>query len=302
MHPSLDEALKSAASRLAGLTDSPRAEAEELLGRLLGLRRAELYLQGARELEPDEWRRLDAWLSRRGSGVPVQYVTGRAAFRGLDLAVDPAVLIPRPETEGLVEAVLGVLRVESRHWPAPRVLDLGTGSGAIALSVAAEWPSATVTATDLSDAALAVAQANAAACGLAERVQFLRGDWFEPLPADERFEVIVSNPPYIAEGERDALHAQVREFEPERALFAGATGLEALREIVEEAPRHLVAEGLLALELAEMRAREVAGWLEGARDWQGVTLLDDLAGRPRVLLARRQSGPAIAPAQWNEER
>ena len=182
------------------------------------------------------------------------------------------------------------------------MLDLGTGSGAIALSVAAEWPSATVTATDLSDAALAVAQANAAACGLAERVQFLRGDWFEPLPADERFEVIVSNPPYIAEGERDALQAQVREFEPERALFAGATGLEALREIVEQAPRHLVAEGLLALELAEMRAREVAGWLEGARDWQGVTLLDDLAGRPRVLLARRQSGPAIAPAQWNEER
>jgi release factor glutamine methyltransferase len=121
------------------------------------------------------------------------------------------------------------------------------------------------------------------------------------LASDERFEVVVSNPPYIATGESGALAAQVREFEPERALFAGVTGLEALREIVEEAPWHLVAEGLLALELAETRAHEVAGWLEGARDWQGVTLLDDLAGRPRVLLARRQSGPAIAPAQWAEE-
>jgi release factor glutamine methyltransferase len=112
---------------------------------------------------------------------------------------------------------------------------------------------------------------------------------------------VVSNPPYIAEEERATLEPQVREFEPERALFSAGGGLEALREIIEEAPRHLVAGGLLALELAEMRAREVSGWLEGARDWQGVALRDDLAGRPRVLLARRERGPAIAPAQWNEE-
>jgi release factor glutamine methyltransferase len=155
-----------------------------------------------------------------------------------------------------------------------------------------------VTATDASEAALTMARANAEASGLGRRVDFLHGDWFDALDPDDRFEAVVSNPPYIATGERDALAASVREFEPESALFSGATGLEALREIVDEAPRHLVGGGLLALELAEMRAREVAGWLEGARDWQGVTLLDDLAGRPRVLLARRQSGPAIAPAQW----
>ena len=149
--------------------------------------------------------------------------------------------------------------------------------------------------------ALAVARANVDASGLAGRVRPRLGEWFDAVPADERFEVVVSNPPYIAEEERATLEPQVREFEPERALFSAGGGLEALREIIEEAPRHLVAGGLLALELAEMRAREVSGWLEGARDWQGVALRDDLAGRPRVLLARRERGPAIAPAQWNEE-
>lgn len=301
MDASLDRALKSAASRLTSVTDSPGAEAEELLGRLLGLTRNDLYLERARDLGAEEWRRLDGWLARRARGEPVQYITGRAAFRGLDLAVDPAVLIPRPETEGLVEAVLSVLREELSRWREPRVLDLGTGSGAIALAIAAEWPGAIVTATDASEEALAVARANAAACGLDKRIRLLHGDWFDPVSLDERYEVIVSNPPYIAVAEREALQAQVREFEPERALFSGETGLEAVREIVDDAPRHLVAGGLLALELAEMRAREVAGWLEGARDWQGVTLIDDLAGRPRCLLARRQTGPAIAPAQWVEE-
>src|SRR5262245_24407975 len=301
MDSTLDRALKSATSRLTGVSASPLADAEELLGRLLGLARAQLYLERARDLAPDEWRRLDQWLARRVRGEPVQYITGRAAFRGLDLTVGPAVLIPRPETEGLVEAVLAVLRDEKARWREPRVLDLGTGSGAIALAIASEWPQAVVTATDADPAALAVARGHAEACGLAGRRRLLPGDWFDAVPADERFEVVVSNPPYIAESERGMLEAQVREFEPDRALYSGAGGLEALREIVDEAPRHLVAGGLLALELAEMRAREVAGWLEGARDWQGATLRDDLAGRPRVLLARRERGPAIAPAQWSEE-
>jgi release factor glutamine methyltransferase len=301
MHATLAEALASAASRLEGAGASPLAEAEELLGRLLGLARAELYLQRTRALTADEWRRLDGWLSRRVRGEPVQYITGRAAFRGLDLAVSPAVLIPRPETEGLVEAVLGVLSVERARWPRPRVLDLGTGSGAVALAIAAEWPEAAVTATDASEEALAVARANAEACAVADRVQLRHGDWFEPLAADERFEVIVSNPPYIATGESESLPADVRDFEPERALFSGTSGLEALREIVDEAPRHLVTEGLLALELAETRAPEVAAWLSGAYDWEEIRLIDDLAGRPRVLLARRQRGPAIAPAQWGEQ-
>src|SRR5207249_5573639 len=138
------------------------AEAEEMLGRIRGLGRSDLYLQRTRALSADEWRRLEGWLARRVRGEPVQYLTGRAAFRGLDLAVRPGVLIPRPETEGLVEAVLGVLRAERGRWPAPRVLDLGTGSGAVALALAAEWPASVVTATDASALALEVARGNAA--------------------------------------------------------------------------------------------------------------------------------------------
>jgi len=252
-------------------------------------------------LAPEEIVRLDAWLARRAAGEPVQYITGRAAFRGLDLAVNPGVLVPRPETEGLVEAVLAVLRAEAKHWRMPRVLDLGTGSGAIALAIAAEWPAAVVTASDASEVALATARENARALGLESRVRFAHGDWFGAIGGDERFEAIVSNPPYVATGEWDLLPADVRSFEPPQALFSGASGLEALREIVDDAPLHLVAGGLLALELAEARATEVAGWLEGAHDWSGVTLLDDLSGRPRVLLARRERGPAIAPLQWVEE-
>jgi len=259
-------------------------------------------LERLRAGEPAEWSRLDSWLRRRVAGEPVQYITGRAAFRDLDLEVTPAVLIPRSETEGLAEAVLEVLHGEASRWPKPRVLDLGTGSGAVALAIAHEWPAAIVVATDASEAALAVAGRNAEACGLAGRVEFRHGDWFDAIGGDDRFEVIVSNPPYIATGEADQLPSDVRDHEPPEALFSGESGLEALREIVEEAPRHLVAGGLLALELAEARAREVAAWLEGAHDWSGVDLRDDFAGRPRILLARRERGPAIAPAQWEEER
>ena len=301
MQGTVRHALDSATSRLSR-SASPTSEAEELVGRLLGLDRARLYLERDRSLTPEQWQTLDSWLRRRAHGEPVQYVTGRAAFCGLDLAVTHEVLIPRPETEGLVEAVLGVLRAEATRWPAPRVLDLGTGSGAIALAIAAEHPAAIVTATDSSPGALDLARANADALGLAARVEFREGDWFAPFGPDERFEAVVANPPYIATGEWDALPADVREFEPAQALFSGSTGLDALREIVDESPGHLVAGGLLALELAEARAEEVAAWLEGGQDWQDSRLLDDLSGRPRVLLARRQVGPAIAPAQWPEER
>jgi release factor glutamine methyltransferase len=202
----------------------------------------------------------------------------------------------------LVGAVLDVLREEIARWPQPRVLDLGTGSGAIALAIASEWPQAALVATDASAGALTCARGNAERLGLESRVQFAPGDWFDAVASDDRFEVIVSNPPYIASTERDALPRDVRDHEPESALFSGESGLEDLRELVEEAPRHLVAGGLLALELAEARAMEVASWLEGAHDWHDVRLVDDLTGRPRVLLARREAGPAIAPAQWGEER
>ena len=301
MAPTIGEALEHARRALAP-SDQAHSDAAELVSRLLGLERGDLGPQHRRAVAPADWARLDAWLERRRSGEPVQYISGRAAFRSLDLAVGPAVLIPRPETEGLVEAVLGVLRAERGRWPAPRVLDLGTGSGAIALAIASEWPAAIVTATDASDEALGLARAIAVALGLGERLRLANGHWFEAVGADELFEVVVSNPPYIATGEAGELPRDVRAFEPHAALFAGESGLEALREIVDAAPEHLVAGGLLALELAEVRADLVAGWFEGGRDWSATELLDDLAGHPRVLLARRERGPAIAPRQWPEER
>lgn len=285
VQPTVASALRSALAALAS-SATPRSDAEELLSRLLGSSRAQLHLLGARKFTRAESDRFAAWLVRRAAHEPVQYITGRAAFRDLDLAVDPGVLIPRPETEGLVEAVLEVLRAEAPRWAAPRVLDLGTGSGAIALALAAEWPAAVVTATDASSAALEVARANAAALQPAGRVRFLAGRWFGALGAQERFEVVVSNPPYIATGEWDDLPEDVRSFEPRAALFSGASGLDDAREIVERAPRHLVAGGLLALELAEERVHQVAGWFQGVPGWQVVEVREDLARRPRYLLAR----------------
>src|SRR5436309_11899604 len=146
MDPTLAGALSSATARLAAASDAPQADAGVLLGRLIGLTRAELYIERARTLGAEERQRLEAWLERRLSGEPVQYITGRAAFRGLDLAVSPAVLIPRPETEGLVEAVLDALRAARAAWTQPRVLDLGTAPGALALAIASEWPAAALTA------------------------------------------------------------------------------------------------------------------------------------------------------------
>jgi release factor glutamine methyltransferase len=285
VQPTVASTLRSALAALAS-SPTPRSDAEELLSRVIGSSRAQLNLLGTRKLTRAESTRFAAGLVRRAAHEPVQYITGRAAFRDLDLAVEPRVLIPRPETEGLVEVVIEVLRAEAPHWKAPRVLDLGTGSGAIALALAAEWPAAVVTATDVSAGALEVARANAAALELAGRVRFLAGHWFEAVGAQERFEVVVSNPPYIATGERDALPEDVRSFEPSQALFSGASGLDAAREIVEQALLHLLPGGLLALELAEERAHQVAGWLHGAPGWQAVEVCDDLSRRPRYLLAR----------------
>jgi len=305
MTTTVGEALRAATRRLAAgegpAALSARSDAEELLSRLLGVGRGDLRVRAGERFPPELAARLEPQLARRLAGEPVQYITGRAAFRSLDLAVDRRVLVPRPETEWLVEAVLEHLRKASPAARPPRVLDLGTGSGCIALSIAHEHARAELVATDASDGALAVARANAESLGLSHRVTFLSGDWLGALASDERFDVIVANPPYIAAREAGALPGDVHDWEPHAALFGGRDGLDDLREIVDDAPRHLRAGGLLALELDESRAAEVAGWFEGARDWRGVELRPDLAGRPRVLLATREHGPAIAPAQWGEE-
>jgi release factor glutamine methyltransferase len=246
--------------------------------------------------------RLSQMLKRRLVGVPLQYVIGHWPFRDLELVVDHRVLIPRPETEVVAEVALAeAVRTGARRGPsdplgaiepAYPVADLGTGSGALALALAAELPEAEVWATDASREALAVAGANLAAIGpAATRVRLAEGMWYEALPAGlrGRLRVIVSNPPYVAEAEFDALPREVRDHEPRRSLVAGPTGLEALEVLVAGGPDWLAPGGALVLELAPHQATAVAASAHRA-GFAGVELRRDLAGRNRVLVARSDQG------------
>ncbi len=226
---------------------------------------------------------LDAMVARYRAGEPLQYVLGRWSFRRLDLAIDRRVLIPRPETELVAEVAIEL----AREVAAPRlVADLGTGSGAIGLAMADELPldGTTVWITDRSADALAVASANVTGIGRAARnVRVAGGSWFEALPQGERFDVIVSNPPYVAEGSPD-LEPSVAEWEPVAALLSGPDGLDAIREIVEDAPKHLKLGGWLVLEIGADQGEAVCGLL--AADFDEIQIRPDLAGRDRIALGK----------------
>jgi release factor glutamine methyltransferase len=244
-----------------------------LLCHATGLSRVQLITQGDRPLTPDEAQRLDALVARRLDGEPIAYIVGKREFFGLDFNVGPAVLIPRPDTELIVE--LALERLPQGH---ARLLDMGTGSGAIAVAVAHTRPDADVSALDVSPDALAVAQANAAANGA--RVRFLHSSWFDALAGAETFDVIASNPPYIAAGDAHLAQGDLR-FEPVGALTDHADGLSALRIIVQGSPRHLVPGGWLLLEhgydqAAAVRTLLADGGFSDVRSWQ------DLAGIERV--------------------
>jgi release factor glutamine methyltransferase len=292
------ELTRLAAEHLAekGIEEA-RLEAELLLAHVLGIRRLDLYLQFERPLEPAE---VDAYrdaLRRRAAREPLQYVTGEVEFRELTLAVDPRVLIPRPETEVLVGAVLGFefegefegeAEGEGDRAPSsPTVLDLGTGSGAIVLSLLHEGRFGRAVATDTSEGALEVAAANAERHGLSDRLELRRGSLWEPIGDGESFRVIVSNPPYVAERERETLAPEVRDHEPADALFAADDGLAVVRQIVAGAPAHLAEGGLLALEVGLGQAREVATLCRDA-GLSATRVVADLAGRERIVLAVRE--------------
>jgi len=264
--------------------ETARLDAEILLAHALGIERLRLYLDFEKPVMEEERARFRALVKRRGDErVPVAYLTGKREFWSLPLAVTPDVLVPRPDTETLVEAVLAR---GSRERPL-RVLDLGTGSGAIALALAREWPLSELTASDVSDAALAVARKNAEALGLVDRIRFASGDAFEAVPG-ARFDVIASNPPYVAEADAGTLAPELAH-EPREALFAPGDGTALLRRIVAEAPDHLAAGGLLALELAPAQAESVTQCL-GAAGFVEVVVHRDLTGRVRALSALRAGG------------
>lgn len=261
--------------------ETPRLDAEVLLAHVLATERLRLYLDFEKPVEAAERARYRELIKRRaGERVPVALLVGRREFWSLPLRVCSDVLVPRPETETLVEAALGLLPdVEAES----RVLDLGTGSGAVALALAKERPKARVTATDLSSAALAVAEENALVLDLSAQLRLLAGDGFLPV-AGERFDLIVSNPPYVGEDEAGSLLPELAH-EPREALFSGPDGTQMLRRIVAEAPAHLERGAALAVEVAPAQASVVTAWMQAA-GFQEVQVHRDLADRPRVVAGR----------------
>lgn len=277
------EMLRWTADYLAGKGfHNARLNAELLLAGALGLKRLDLYLQFDRPLRPDEVAEFKARLLRRAKREPLQYIEGFADFRDLRLRVDPRVLIPRPETERLVDEVLR--RVDGREGLA--ALDVGTGSGAIALALATEGPFARVVATDLLAGPLEVARANHAEAAPGAPVEFRQGDAFEPVRG-EVFDVVVSNPPYVGEEERGSLDAEVRDHEPATALFAGVGGLDVIRRLVAGAPAHLREGGLLALEIGAGQAGAVCSLVRQTPGLGEPEVVQDLAGRDRMILSPR---------------
>jgi release factor glutamine methyltransferase len=271
--------------------ESQRIESEILVSTVLGLLdepRVELLRAGDRELNTAEARTLASLVLRRISGEPVQYIVRRAWFRDLVLEVGPGVLIPRPETEVLAGEVIAWIG----ERPA-RVVDVGTGSGCIALAIAAECPKANVIALDVSPEALRYAEANRDRVerqfpGTAARVQILEGAGMASLFATDRFDVVVSNPPYVSESDAASLPRDVRDHEPKIALFAPRDGLAMLEEIVAESPEKLRPGGLLALEVGDGQAAVVAARIQAGGAFGETRVVADLAGRDRVVLAERR--------------
>lgn len=284
----LREALTTAVAELARdqlLSDSAARDAELLLLHTLQISRIVLIAHPGTKLTLSQRAAYEDAISRRLHHEPIQYITGQQEFYGLNFHVTPAVLIPRPETEHLVEAVLNLL-------PANRPLkiaDIGTGSGILAIILALHLPQAEITALDISADALAVAQQNADTHHAADRIRFLQSDLLSALnPEAGTFDAIVSNPPYVAESDCNTLHPQVRDYEPPTALFAGETGLDIYRRLIPEAQDALKPDGLLALEIGHGQQTAIASLLE---TWRKVSFIKDFQQVPRLALARRPANP-----------
>ena len=256
--------------------ESPRLTIELLLAHVLKKKRLQLYLEFERELDEPTLAALRELVKRRVAGEPLQYIVGEAEFCGLKLAVDRRVLIPRPETELLVEVV-------AARKPAT-VVDVGTGSGCVALALAQRLPAAEIIATDISPDALAVAQMNAGRCNFKNFTRFLQGDLLSILPDSFVVDAIVSNPPYIASGELAQLPREVKDFEPAQALFAGVDGLEVIRRLVLEARRFLSPTGFVALEIGAGQ-RPVVAELFARAGYTVAQVEKDLQGHDRVIIA-----------------
>jgi len=290
-------ALKDGMARLrAADVPSHTLAAELLLMHTLGRDRAWLYTHSEDSLDPAAAEHYFQLIARRAAGAPTQYITGKQEFWGLEFEVTPAVLIPRPETEHVIEVALerlgarGIKIDMKTGEPSPtlRVADLGTGSGCLAVALAHELPHAEIFATDISAEALEVARRNALRHGVSGRIHFVETDLLESLGnSPNSFDLIVSNPPYIARDEAARLSREVRDHEPERALFGGPTGIEIYARLIEQAGALLAPRGILVLELGYGLAGEVRKLFLVQHCWVNVSFTNDLAGIPRVLSAER---------------
>jgi release factor glutamine methyltransferase len=269
------------ATAIANLTSravpSPRLNAELLLMFVLNCDRAYLFAHPERKLTREEEANYDAALAERSRGVPAQYITGHQEFWGMDLIVTPAVLIPRPETEHLIETLLAL-----QPKPDALIADVGTGSGCIALALAKELPRAEICATDISPAALEVAHANAARHQLEKHIKFHQADLLGNLTPP--FDFIVSNPPYVGESEENQVQLEVRKFEPRSAVFAGPTGTEVIARLIPEAREVLRPGGWLLLEVSGSIVERVRELLAA---WEDLSVVNDLQSIPRVIRARK---------------
>jgi release factor glutamine methyltransferase len=277
----LKDALNSAISALTSAqVGSARLNAETLLMFTLSCDRAYLFAHPERELSPQEKINYQESIAQRAIGIPTQYITGHQEFWGMDLIVSPAVLIPRPETEHVVEAALA-----QSPGAGSRIVDVGTGSGCIALALAKELPPVEIHATDISPAALEIAHANAARHGLDSRVHFHQADLLQGFDPGA-FDFIVSNPPYVGEFEADQVQLEVRKFEPGNAVFAGPTGLEVIERLIPQAHAVLKPGGVLIMEISGTIAEDVKRLLAS---WSDLKIINDLQGIPRVAVAAKAS-------------
>ncbi|HKV41873.1 MAG TPA: peptide chain release factor N(5)-glutamine methyltransferase [Blastocatellia bacterium] len=301
----LEEAVSSGASLLAG-TDQPnsRRTARLLLSHLLGTDQTAVLARSKDRLSDQDFDNYISLVRRRASGEPLQYITGHQEFHGLDFKVTPDVLIPRPETEFAVERILKLAGArpsqenrdsysESADDPdpdgVPLIVDLGTGSGCIAITLVLNVPTAFVIATDISDAALRVARGNAARLGVTQRISFVQGDLLAPIANREAaggVDFIVCNPPYIPASQRDLLQREVREHEPPAALYGGDDGLSFFRRLFIESSPVVKPGGVLIVELGYLQLDPVRRLIDPA-DWEVLDVTEDLQGIPRVLAAKR---------------
>jgi release factor glutamine methyltransferase len=291
--PTISEAIAEGARQLQSSgVDEARRAAGVLLCHALGIDRTHLLTKAGQQIDEPDYRAYLRLIGRRAAGEPSQYVTGHQEFYGLDFIVTTAVLIPRPETEFLVEQVIKLAR--ESQLSAPLIADIGTGSGCVAVAVAASLPNAKVLATDVSSAALGVARKNAERHGAGRRIEFLEGDLLEPLARrglEESVDILASNPPYVEERGPEPVQPEVRDWEPHAALFGGADGLDFYRRLLVDGLKYVRPGGYFVFEIGYDQLDAISGLIAGP-SWELTEVTNDLQGIPRTLTVRKLSGNA----------